>query len=126
MFVKIRAKLTEDWRELRKKSSIWFAFLFGMLQLNGPILRDWWTSMPDELKQVIPANFQVAIKYALLFGSLIALRYVKISFQRRTSNDDRSNLDTSQDVRRPDPGAAGGLGGSRDGEAHQEQGGGAS
>lgn len=73
-FANLEVALVDDWKKLKTYGTVIFGAVMGFIQLFGPELRDWWISMPDDVKAIIPANYQVAIKYAIAFFSIIALR----------------------------------------------------
>lgn len=96
--------LHEDWRSIWKRASVTFASILAMIQLFGPEIQAWWLTMPTELKEVIPDNVQRGIKYALIFGSFVALQFLRFNF--KGNKDDRSSQDAleagSSDPSRPD------------------------
>ena len=73
-----RVGLADNWKRLHKSGTVVFSGAMGAISLFGPELRQAWVSMPDDLTQVIPATGQKAISYAILFCTLIAIRYAAV------------------------------------------------
>ncbi|WP_322092905.1 glycoside hydrolase family protein [Paraburkholderia bannensis] len=67
--------LADDWQRLHRRGTVIVSGAFGLVSAFGPVLRDAWRSMPDDLKTVIPAHVQQAIAYAILFATIIGARY---------------------------------------------------
>lgn len=84
----LRVRLVNDYKEVKTKGTFLFAAFMTLLSGLGPSLRETWLSMPDELKNVIPAGYQRAISYALIFLLFIAVRYGKVERRR---GDDAAN-----------------------------------
>lgn len=78
---KIRIGMAPGWRELHKKSSVVFGLLvaaFSAVVSSAPYIAQAWTSMPAELKAVIPADVQQYIGYTVFALTFLALRYTSI------------------------------------------------
>jgi len=74
----IRICLADEWRTLHKRSSVIFSGFVGVVAPLGPVLRETWRSMPDDLKMVIPHSVQQGISYTILAATFVALRYTTI------------------------------------------------
>lgn len=85
-FTGLEVALADDWKKLKTRGTVLFATAMAALQILGPELRDWWENMPDDIKSVIPANFQSGIKYAILFLMIIALRYTTVRKMDKTND----------------------------------------
>ncbi|WP_042295883.1 DUF7940 domain-containing protein [Paraburkholderia bannensis] len=70
--------LADDWQRLHRRGTVIVSGAFGLVSAFGPVLRDAWRSMPDDLKTVIPAHVQQAIAYAILFATIIGVRYTTV------------------------------------------------
>ena len=81
--MKLKIGLADDWRKLHQRGTVIFSATCGAISAFGPELRTAWQGMPDDLKAVIPHNVQQAIAYAILFSTIIAIRYTTI---RRVSS----------------------------------------
>ncbi|WP_438396506.1 hypothetical protein [Caballeronia sp. DA-9] len=77
-FTNLKLKLADDWRRLHTRGTVIWSATLGGVSAVGPILRESWHSMPDDLKAVIPAHAQQAIAYAILFATIIGVRYTSI------------------------------------------------
>jgi DMSO/TMAO reductase YedYZ heme-binding membrane subunit len=73
-----RLHLADNWRNLHKRGVVIYSGAMGLVSAFGPILREAWHSMPDDLKAVVPANVQQAIAYTILFCTIIGVRYTSI------------------------------------------------
>lgn len=79
-----RLHLADGWRNLHKRGVVIYSGALGLVSAFGPVLREAWHSMPDDLRTVIPANVQQAIAYTILFTTIIGVRYTSI---RRVPGD---------------------------------------
>lgn len=70
--------LADGWRSLHKRGTVIVSSVFATVSAFGPVIREAWHDVPDDLKSVIPAHFQQAIAYAILFASIVAVRYTAI------------------------------------------------
>jgi len=77
-FTNLKLKLADNWRELHKRGVVIYSGVLGLVSAFGPMLREAWRSMPDDLRAVIPASVQQAIAYAILFATIIGVRYASI------------------------------------------------
>lgn len=73
-----RLHLADGWRSLHKRGVVVYSGVLGLISAFGPVLREAWRSMPDDLRTVIPANVQQAIAYTILFTTIIGVRYTSI------------------------------------------------
>lgn len=73
-----RIGMADNWKRLHKSGTVIFSGAMGLISVFGPDLRNAWASMPEDLKQVIPATMQKGIAYAILFCTLIAIRYAAV------------------------------------------------
>ncbi|QTD90839.1 hypothetical protein [Burkholderia anthina] len=70
--------LADGWQHLHKRGTVIVSGFLGAVSAFGPVIREAWHDVPDDLKAVIPAHFQQAIAYAILFASIIAVRYTAV------------------------------------------------
>lgn len=86
----LKITLAEDWKRLHKCGTVIWSATLGVLSAAGPFIRDnvtalgptlrqAWQAVPDDLKAIVPAHAQQAIAYAILFGSIIAVRYASVN-----------------------------------------------
>jgi hypothetical protein len=87
--MKIRIGLAEGWKGLHKKSTVRFSALIAIIAPCGPLLREVWATMPDDLKTVIPQDVRQGISYAILACTFLALRYTR--FEKKGRDDERTN-----------------------------------
>ncbi|CAG4888053.1 hypothetical protein R52603_00566 [Paraburkholderia saeva] len=80
-----RLHLADDWRRLHRRGVVIYSGVLGALSAFGPVLREAWHGMPDDLKSVVPAHVQQAIAYMILFATIVGVRYTSI---RRTPMPD--------------------------------------
>lgn len=76
--MKWKITLADDWQRLHRRGTVIVSGAFGLVSAFGPVLRDAWRNMPDDLKTVIPAHVQQAIAYAILFATIIGVRYTAV------------------------------------------------
>ena len=81
-----KVTLADDWRNLHKRGTVILSSALAAISAFGPEIREAWHSVPDDLKAVIPAHFQQAMAYAILFASIVAVRYTAV---RRTCTGDQ-------------------------------------
>jgi hypothetical protein len=74
----LRLRLADDWRRLHTRGTVWVSGGLGAVSAIGPILREAWRGMPEDLKLVIPAHVQQGIAYLILFTTIIAVRATTI------------------------------------------------
>jgi hypothetical protein len=86
-----RIGLADNWKRLHTRGVVVFSGAMSMISLFGPELREAWASMPDDLKQIVPASGQKAIAYAILFCTLIAIRYTAIKRTEKPESSDAAN-----------------------------------
>jgi hypothetical protein len=86
-----RVGIADNWRRLHKSGTVVFSGAMGLVSVFGPDLRNTWASMPDDLKQVIPATAQKGIAYAILFCTLIAIRYAAVKRVEKPETEDAAN-----------------------------------
>lgn len=77
--------LADNWRQLHKKGTVILGCVFTTFMGFGPLLVQAWSSMPAELKAVIPQNVQQWIAYTMLGMTIIGLRYTAV---RKKDGDD--------------------------------------
>jgi len=77
--------LADNWRQLHKKGTVIFGWLFTVFMGFGPLLVQTWNTMPPEMKAVIPQNFQQWIAYTMFGLTFISLRYTSV---RKKEDDD--------------------------------------
>ncbi|MBY4866789.1 hypothetical protein K6W76_09740 [Burkholderia anthina] len=73
-----KVTLADDWRNLHKRGTVILSSVLAAISAFGPEIREAWHSVPDDLKSVIPAHFQQAIAYAILFATIVAVRYTAV------------------------------------------------
>jgi len=71
-------RLADNWKSLHTRGIVIWTGTLGGISALGPILRDAWHSMPDDLKALILANVQQAIAYTTLFTTIIGVRYTSV------------------------------------------------
>jgi len=71
-------RLADNWRELHKRGTVVYTGVLGAVSALGPVIREAWRGMPDDLKSVIPAHVQQAIAYTILFATIIGVRYASV------------------------------------------------
>jgi hypothetical protein len=86
-----RIGLADNWQRLHTRGTVLFSGAMGLISVFGPELREAWASMPDDLKQVVPATGQKAIAYAILFCTLIAIRYAAVKRIAKPGSSDAAN-----------------------------------
>ncbi|KVP59356.1 hypothetical protein WJ91_12855 [Burkholderia ubonensis] len=70
--------LADDWKGLHRRGTVILSSALAAISAFGPTLRDAWQGMPDDLKTIIPAHVQQGIGYAILFASIVAVRYTAV------------------------------------------------
>lgn len=70
--------LADDWKRLHRRGTVILSSALAALSAFGPVIREAWHDVPDDLKSVIPAHAQQAIAYAILFASIVAVRYTAV------------------------------------------------
>lgn len=83
-----RLRMADDWRRMHLRGTVIYSGVLGAVSAVGPVLREAWHSMPDDLKAVIPAHAQQAIAYAILFATIIGVRYTSIVRVPKETPDD--------------------------------------
>jgi hypothetical protein len=86
-----RIGLADNWKRLHTRGTVIASGAMGMISLFGPELREAWASMPDDLKQIVPATAQKAIAYAILFCTLVAIRYAALKRTAKPESSDAAN-----------------------------------
>lgn len=76
--MRFKITLADDWQRLHRRGTVIVSGAFGAISAFGPVLREAWRGMPDDLKSVVPAHVQQAIAYAILFATIIGVRYTAI------------------------------------------------
>lgn len=76
--MKLKITLADGWQQLHRRGSVILSSTLAAVSALGPTIREAWHSVPDDLKSVIPAHAQQAIAYAILFSSIVAVRYTTI------------------------------------------------
>lgn len=76
--LKWKITLADDWQQLHKRGTVILSSALAAISAFGPEIRDAWHNVPDDLKAIIPAHAQQAIAYAILFASLVAVRYTAV------------------------------------------------
>jgi len=76
--MKLKITLADGWQQLHKRGTVILSSALAAVSAFGPVIRDAWRNVPDDLKAVIPAHAQQAIAYAMLFASIVAVRYTAI------------------------------------------------
>ena len=71
-------RLADNWRSLHKRGVVVYSGALGAVSAFGPVLREAWRGMPDDLKSVVPAHVQQGIAYAILFATIIGVRYTSV------------------------------------------------
>lgn len=82
--MKFKLSLADGWQQMHKKGVVILSSTLATVSAFGPVIRDAWHNVPDDLKAIIPAHTQQAIAYAILFASIVAVRYTAI---RRVPSD---------------------------------------
>lgn len=82
--MKLKISLANGWQQLHKKGVVILSSALATMSAFGPVIREAWHNLPDDLKAIIPAHAQQAIAYAILFASIVAVRYTAI---RRVPQD---------------------------------------
>lgn len=75
---RLELRMADNWRRLHTRGVVVYSGILGLISAFGPVLREAWHSMPDDLKAVIPANVQQAIAYTILFTTIIGVRYTSV------------------------------------------------
>jgi DMSO/TMAO reductase YedYZ heme-binding membrane subunit len=78
IFQRFELRLADNWRSLHKRGTVVYTGVLGAISAFGPVIRDAWRGMPDDLKSVIPQHGQQAIAYTILFATIIGVRYTTI------------------------------------------------
>lgn len=76
--MKLKITLADDWQQLHKRGTVILSTALATISAFGPVIRDAWRNVPDDLRSVIPAHAQQAIAYAILFASIVAIRYTAV------------------------------------------------
>jgi hypothetical protein len=76
--MKFKLTLADGWQQLHKRGTVILSSALAAISAFGPVIRDAWHSLPDDLKSIIPAHTQQAIAYAILFASIVAVRYTAV------------------------------------------------
>lgn len=76
--MKLKITLADGWQQLHTRGTVILSSALATVSAFGPVIRDAWRNVPDDLKAVIPAHAQQAIAYAILFASIVAVRYTAI------------------------------------------------
>lgn len=76
--MKLKITLADGWQQLHTKGTVLLSSALAAVSAFGPVIRDAWHNVPDDLKAVIPAHAQQAIAYAILFASIVAVRYTSV------------------------------------------------
>ncbi|WP_153135189.1 hypothetical protein [Paraburkholderia agricolaris] len=76
--MKFKISLADGWQQLHKRGTVILSSVLATVSAFGPVIRDAWHNVPDDLKSIIPAHAQQAIAYAILFASIVAVRYTAI------------------------------------------------
>jgi hypothetical protein len=76
--MKLKLTLADGWQRLHMRGSVILSTALAAVSAFGPVIRDAWHNVPDDLKAIIPAHAQQAIAYAILFASIVAVRYTAI------------------------------------------------
>lgn len=71
-------RLADNWKRLHTRGVVLYSGTMGLISAFGPVLREAWHSMPDDLKAVVPATVQQAIAYTILFTTIIGVRYTSV------------------------------------------------
>ncbi|MFL9883130.1 hypothetical protein PQR66_08845 [Paraburkholderia agricolaris] len=85
--MKFRLTLADGWQKLHTRSTVILSTAMAAVSAFGPEIRDAWRNLPDDLKSIIPAHAQQAIAYAILFASIVALRYTSIQRVPKEGDD---------------------------------------
>jgi hypothetical protein len=85
--VKLKITLADDWQKLHTRGTVILSSTLAMISAFGPVIRDAWHNVPDDLRAVIPAHAQQAIAYAILFASIVAVRYTAVKRAPQEGDD---------------------------------------
>lgn len=86
----MRFSLCDEWAKAHKTVTFWLSAGLASVSAMGPVIRDAWGAMPDDLKAVVPAHVQQAIAYAVLFLTIVGAHYVTIGRAAPASASDQS------------------------------------
>jgi hypothetical protein len=86
--MKFKITLADGWQKLHTKGTVILSSGLAAVSAFGPVIREAWHSVPDDLKSVIPAHAQQAIAYAILFASIVAVRYTSVKRVPKEGGDD--------------------------------------
>lgn len=86
--MKLKLTLADGWQRLHMRGSVILSSALATVSAFGPVIRDAWHNVPDDLRAVIPAHAQQAIAYAILSASIVAVRYTAIRRVPREDVDD--------------------------------------
>lgn len=76
--MKFRLTLADGWQKLHTRGTVILSAAMAAISAFGPEIREAWRNLPDDLKSIIPAHAQQGIAYAILFASIVAVRYTAI------------------------------------------------
>ncbi|WP_175787386.1 hypothetical protein [Burkholderia anthina] len=82
--------LSDEWAKAHKKVTFWLSAGLASMSAMGPVIREAWHAMPDDLKAVVPAHVQQAIAYAILFLTIVGAHYVAVGRAAPASVSDQS------------------------------------
>lgn len=85
--MKLKITLADGWQKLHTKGTVILSSALATISAFGPVIRDAWRNVPDDLKSIIPAHAQQAIAYAILFASIVAVRYTAVRRVPKEGND---------------------------------------
>lgn len=85
--MKLKIALADDWQKLHTRGTVILSTTLATISAFGPVIRDAWHNVPDDLRSVIPAHAQQAIAYAILFASIVAVRYTTVKHVPQDGDD---------------------------------------
>ena len=85
--MKFKLTLADGWQQLHKKGTVILSTALAGISAFGPEIRAAWRNLPDDLRSIIPAHTQQAIAYAILFASIVAVRYTAIKRVQKEGDD---------------------------------------
>jgi NADH:ubiquinone oxidoreductase subunit 4 (subunit M) len=85
--MKLKITLADGWQQLHKRGTVILSGTLAAISAFGPVIREAWHTVPDDLKSIIPAHTQQAIAYAILFASIIAVRYTSVKRVPKEGDD---------------------------------------
>jgi hypothetical protein len=85
--MKLKITLADGWQQLHKRGTVILSSALATISAFGPVIRDAWHNLPDDLRAIIPAHAQQAIAYAILFASIVAVRYTSVKRVPKEGDD---------------------------------------